>query len=100
LSILASIRKFGPKAFRRESFPPIPLDAARPRVLRNEGAPRSWRDPAGESPVQVRHSKSPGSECCVRGSGREAGHEAYTASVRGGVMSHEIVEAQGRRLSS
>jgi hypothetical protein len=31
-----------------------------------EGARQSWRDSAGASPAQVRPSKPPGSECCVR----------------------------------
>jgi putative ABC transport system substrate-binding protein len=36
------------------------------RPYRDEGARQSWRDPAGASPEQVRPSKPPGSECCVR----------------------------------
>jgi hypothetical protein len=39
--------------------------AGAPSFWRNECAPRSWRDPAGGSPAQVRRSEPPGSECCV-----------------------------------
>src|ERR1041385_2986296 len=46
-----------------------------------KGCARRLARSAGESPAQVRHSESPGSECCVTGG--NDGHEAYTATAWG-----------------
>jgi len=57
----------------------------------------SWRDPTGGSPVRVRHSEPPGSECCRRRG--NAGSEAYTVIVWGVGLSHEMTTSRRPRPS-
>src|SRR5262249_5882114 len=57
---------------------------------------KSWCDPAGESPAQVKGSVLLGSECCVATG--DSGREAYTAIAWGVGLSRErsdIAGAQG-----
>ena len=56
-------------------------------------ARKSWCDPAGESPAQVRRSVPLGSECCVATG--DSGCEAYTAIARGVGLSHERLDIAG-----
>src|ERR1700757_3147538 len=53
---------------------------------------KSWCDPAGESPAQVRGSAL-GSECCVATG--DGGREAYTAIAWGVGLSHERSDIAG-----
>src|SRR6201993_5057885 len=53
---------------------------------------KSWCDPAGESPAQVRGSAL-GSECCVATG--DGGCEAYTAIAWGVGLSHERLDIAG-----
>jgi hypothetical protein len=53
--------------------------------------------PTGGSPVRVRHSEPPGSECCRRRG--NAGSEAYTVIVWGVGLSHEMTTSRRPRPS-
>jgi hypothetical protein len=54
---------------------------------------KSWCDPAGESPAQVKGSVLLGSECCVATG--DSGREAYTAIAWGVGLSHERSDIAG-----
>src|ERR1700755_578532 len=54
---------------------------------------KSWCDPAGESPAQVKGSVLLGSECCVVTG--DSGDEAYTAIAWGVGLSHERSDIAG-----
>src|SRR6516162_5154198 len=54
---------------------------------------KSWCDPAGESPAQVKGSVLLGSECCVITG--DSGREAYTAIAWGVGLSHERSDVAG-----
>src|ERR1700741_1909913 len=54
---------------------------------------KSWCDPAGESPAQVKGSVLLGSECCVATG--DSGCEAYTAIAWGVGLSHERSDIAG-----
>ena len=54
---------------------------------------KSWCDPAGESPAQVKGSVLLGSECCVATG--DSGREAYTAFAWGVGMSHDRSDIAG-----
>src|SRR6476646_118979 len=63
------------------------------RPYREVRQPKSWCDPAGESPVQVKGSVLLGSECCVATG--DSGCEAYTAIAWGVGLSHERLDIAG-----
>jgi hypothetical protein len=54
---------------------------------------KSWCDPAGESPAQVKGSVLLGSDCCVATG--DSGREAYTAIAWGVGLSHERSDIAG-----